>query len=133
MLSTSTHRPCGDASFTVSEVLESKAARAAFTDLPLKSGIFPPFADGGAWSLAGHVSSSLTVPKSSLVSVDVLVDDNIDTVNAFPGEALLVTRSYNRDKFTTRKRVANLAAVPRALVCLYGIHVPVTGIPIGTI
>jgi 5'' nucleotidase, deoxy (Pyrimidine), cytosolic type C protein (NT5C). len=75
----------------------------------------------------------IVASDKSLVSVDVLVDDNIDTVNAFPGEALLVTRSYNRDKFTTRKRVANLAAVPRALVCLYGIHVPVTGIPIGTI
>jgi hypothetical protein len=71
--STSTHRLAPVTSFTVMELPESRASRAAFTLLPWKSGIVPRAADGAAWSCAGQVSASLTAPKSSSVFVAATV------------------------------------------------------------
>ncbi|MFD1271580.1 hypothetical protein ACFQ51_05110 [Streptomyces kaempferi] len=73
LLSTRIQRLASEASLTVKDVPGSSAARAAFTDFPVKSGIFPPAVDGAATSFDGHVSASFTEPKSSVVSVLAVV------------------------------------------------------------
>ncbi len=64
-------RLCPETSCTVSDVALSRAARATEAALPLKSGMVAPALACGAvpWSAAGQVSSSLTAPRSTFVSV----------------------------------------------------------------
>lgn len=76
----------------------------------------------------------ITASDKALIGVDVLVDDNIATVEKFPRDAMLVTKSYNEHIPTKVQRVPRLAAVPSALVRRYGVHaLSETPIPIGTI
>lgn len=74
----------------------------------------------------------IAASDKALIGVDCLIDDNISTVEKFPGDALLVTRSYNRGIPTNRRRIHGLAQAPSALFRMYG-DCRETHIPIGTI
>lgn len=63
------------------------------------------------------------------VPVDLLVDDSIENVTAFPKAAYLVTRPHNRTHLCTRKRVKELMDVPSLVRHMPVVPVPVPAVP----
>lgn len=66
----------------------------------------------------GSVENFIACKDKWLIAADILIDDGIHNVDAFPGAAFLVDRIHNHSLPCRRERIENLACAPERVAQL---------------